>query len=846
MTIRHGFPLAAALLTLPLAAPAPADPATRPAADRATVLVLDASGSMWAQLPEGRARIEVAREVLTSYLGTRNPEAPLGVIAYGHNRKGDCSDIEVIAPVGPQDARALGARLQGLMPRGKTPLAGALQMAAAQIPPTAEEADLVLITDGLETCDADPCAVAARLAAEGIPVRAHVVGFGLTEGEIRQIACVAEQTGGLVLSTQSGAELAEALIRTTAAPAAPPPRASLDTPASAPARDTITVRWQLDGAPPAAQPDRLWWRQAGRPDDRGDLAAEIDPAATEARIPTPAQPGSWRLAYTRWPEGGSDYVVLADADIAIEAAEFSVMGPPGVMAGDLFHVDWAGTVQGEDRLVVMPEGADRTNTPISAAAISGDHGTAELSAPITEGRYELRRHVNGPEGISTAASYAFEVIAPEISFETPAEVPPGQPFEFLYRGPTGGDGWIDITDPGNTEVYGSGYLRGGYDYFSALPNERGARRGRLMAPDTPGRYALRVVLSVEDRKPVFWQEFEVVAGAQPAAPPPVPADAPAAPPAYDGDHDPTHGPDETLPAEDIGFRCDQPLQCVFEDPATGLMTIVPAGWFTDFPTRMAATAGGPQDGSGPIRLTFYGPQEIPDTIVLNPHQWLEAHGPCRGVQPGRLCRFEPGSPALEPAWELIRRSIRDTRPRNAPSPAEALAGAMQQLAAEDPAAAAAMGALLGAAQTAEPGQAPDPGALLGAMFGAASGQQAGAEPPVLASCPPDAPCLFSQDAPSVSGLMPAGWSASLAAAGPEGRPALWFIAPGGAGRLGLNQPGGTACLASAMGPLCAFAPGSAPEDAGLIAQWLGPAHQRGTPLAPRDIEMMKTLMEIRR
>lgn len=104
-----------------------------------------------------------------------------------------------------QDGAALGQRLRALMPRGKTPLADALRRAAAEIPATAEEADIVLVTDGLETCGGDPCAVAAELAAEGVPIRAHVVGFGLTAGEVRQIACVAENTGGLVLAPQSGA-----------------------------------------------------------------------------------------------------------------------------------------------------------------------------------------------------------------------------------------------------------------------------------------------------------------------------------------------------------------------------------------------------------------------------------------------------------------------------------------------------------------------------------------------------------------------------------------------------------------------------------------------------------------
>jgi Ca-activated chloride channel family protein len=56
-----------------------------------------------------------------------------------------------------------------------TPPTDILAIARDQVPPTAEAADIILVTDGLETCGDDPCAPAASLAAEGIDIRAHVV-----------------------------------------------------------------------------------------------------------------------------------------------------------------------------------------------------------------------------------------------------------------------------------------------------------------------------------------------------------------------------------------------------------------------------------------------------------------------------------------------------------------------------------------------------------------------------------------------------------------------------------------------------------------------------------------------
>lgn len=881
------------------------------AQDRSTLLVLDESGSMWAELPEGRTRIEVARDVLTDFLTTRDATQPLGVLAYGHNRRGDCADIETLAPVGVQDGAALAGRLNALVPKGKTPLADALRRAASEVPLTAEEADIVLVTDGLETCGGDPCAVAAGLAAEGIKLRAHVVGFGLTEGEISQIACIAEATGGMVLATHSGAELADALKRTTQA-AAPPP-VILNAPAEVPARGTVSVTWALpEGIAPASGPtDRITWAPATTPDVRGDVAGNVDPATGAADLPAPAQPGDWVLVYSRWFEGRSDFEALARTPVRVTEAAFALAGPQQAMAGDVAYVDWSGAVRPGDQLVILEAETTRTNSALSSTDLEGTSGTVALSVPVTPGAYEFRLQVRGPDGTVVVARAPLEVIAPVIAIEMPAVVPPGQDFPVAYRGPSGGDTWLDITDPGNAEVWGNGYVRGGWEYVRDLPESAGMRRGQLRAPAEPGDYALRVVLSTNDRVAVHWQPLRVAAGAEAAAAPVGPvvnemgyelnidrpgldiastlldtpdpalcqalcsetpnckawtfvqpgvqntgavcwtkfdvpgaresdccisgvmgaagatppseptatgATAPAPELAPAGDTDPTHGPDDFLVAEDVGYRCEDALQCVIEDPATGLIFILPGGWYTDIPTREAVTAGG---APGLPRVSFFSPMEVPDTIVLNPHQWVQMNGPCQDVQAGQLCRFEPGSPMLETGWEMIRRSIRDTTPRPSASPAEAMANAIQQLAQDDPAAAAAMGALMGAAQDAQQGQVPDIGAMLGAALGAAMEEATATDATPFATCPAETACLTEQSAPALTALLPAGWSVSAATATPDGRVAAWFTHRDPAGndkRLGLNQPGGEGCQDTALGPLCEHTPYISTDEAGLIAR----------------------------
>jgi Ca-activated chloride channel family protein len=188
-------------------------------ADKA-IIVMDASGSMWGQI-DGKTKIEIARETLAGVLPSIPDDMELGLIAYGHREKGVCTDIEQIVAPATGTRGAIAEAVNGLNPKGKTPLTAAVRQAAEALKFTEEKATVILVTDGIETCEADPCAVASELEKLGVDFTAHVVGFGLSEEEGRQVSCLAENTGGLYLQAEDAAELTEALTKTVAA--APPP-----------------------------------------------------------------------------------------------------------------------------------------------------------------------------------------------------------------------------------------------------------------------------------------------------------------------------------------------------------------------------------------------------------------------------------------------------------------------------------------------------------------------------------------------------------------------------------------------------------------------------------------------
>jgi len=203
------------------------------------IIILDASGSMWAQI-DGKPKLEIARESLRTVLQSVPADDEIGFMAYGHREKGSCEDIQLIVPPQAGSASAITDAADSLKFLGKTPLTAAVKQAAEALKYTEDKATVVLITDGLETCGGDPCALGKELEASGVDFTADVVGFGLTADEGKQIACLAENTGGKYIQASDEKALQEALVETVAAPA----------PAPAPAPSARELIWT--GAPAAS------------------------------------------------------------------------------------------------------------------------------------------------------------------------------------------------------------------------------------------------------------------------------------------------------------------------------------------------------------------------------------------------------------------------------------------------------------------------------------------------------------------------------------------------------------------------------------------------------------------
>jgi len=154
------------------------------------LFLLDASGSMNAKW-EGQKMFNVARQLLTDIvdsvqIATDNVE--FGLRMYGHQsprKEKDCQDTKLEVPFGSENAEAINRAMKSADPQGWTPIAYSLFQAAKDFPEKSSRVKnaLILITDGLETCDGDLCAAGRLLRKKRVTLKPFIIGMGLGDQE---------------------------------------------------------------------------------------------------------------------------------------------------------------------------------------------------------------------------------------------------------------------------------------------------------------------------------------------------------------------------------------------------------------------------------------------------------------------------------------------------------------------------------------------------------------------------------------------------------------------------------------------------------------------------------------
>jgi len=144
-----------------------------------------------------QTRIEAAKELLAQTVDSLNgtPNLEIALRVYGHQSPitatyQDCNDTKLEVPFGPDNFNKIKYRIKSIQAKGTTPIARSLEAAADDFPDMTSRNVIILITDGLEACDNDPCVIAKKLKDKGVKVTPFVIGLGLDISYLEKFNCI--------------------------------------------------------------------------------------------------------------------------------------------------------------------------------------------------------------------------------------------------------------------------------------------------------------------------------------------------------------------------------------------------------------------------------------------------------------------------------------------------------------------------------------------------------------------------------------------------------------------------------------------------------------------------------
>ena len=160
------------------------------------LFVFDASYSMFGQWESGM-KMDIAKKLLIEFVDSLKSidHLQLAFRAYGHqvplHPQRSCTDTKLEVPFGNNNTLAIKNKLKSIVPRGTTPIAYTLEQCANDFPDCQNCRNIViLITDGIEECEGDPCAVSLALQKKGIILKPFVIGIGLDTKFADSFQCI--------------------------------------------------------------------------------------------------------------------------------------------------------------------------------------------------------------------------------------------------------------------------------------------------------------------------------------------------------------------------------------------------------------------------------------------------------------------------------------------------------------------------------------------------------------------------------------------------------------------------------------------------------------------------------
>lgn len=450
-----------------------------------TVLVMDGSGSMWGQI-DGVAKITIAQEVVGNLLSDFPSEQGLGLTVYGHRERGECTDIETVVAPAPGTAGQIANAVNAIKPLGKTPMADAVIAAAQALRYTEEKATVILVSDGVETCNPDPCAAARLLEEAGIDFTAHVIGFdvGSDAEALAQMQCIAEETGGQFLTADTADQLTAALTQIAAAAPEPEPE---------PALVPTTLTAVIEGSETLVSGPVLWELTS----NTDTVLNDTEGNPLELELPE----GSYTLvAYSTALEMEMTRQFVAIGDAASVQVAFPepqetarVLAPATAVAGSTIQVGWDGPNYEDDYIGIGAADADGANMWRNWAYTTSGN-PVELVVPPVEGPHVIRYFKR--DGREALGETQIMVTPAAATLSTVPEAPAGSEITVDWTGPNYKEDYIGIGKVGAD----------GANQWENWTYVASGSSVKLTVPAEPGDYEITYFMR-QDRTPLTTVAF---------------------------------------------------------------------------------------------------------------------------------------------------------------------------------------------------------------------------------------------------------------------------------------------------------------------------------------------------
>ena len=190
------------------------------------MIILDASESM-SEVLNGQSKMQMAKQVVYQTLQQLPPNVNVGLRVYGHRiaakrgfmgiiipSQADCTMTQTLVPIGNNTRQAIANQLTAIQPTGMTLMSYSIQQAVSNdFIGKPGKKTIVLVSDGRETCAANPCDVALAMVRSGVKVTVNTIGLGLNDPVAQdQLKCVALSTKGKFYEANTSAQLAKGLM----------------------------------------------------------------------------------------------------------------------------------------------------------------------------------------------------------------------------------------------------------------------------------------------------------------------------------------------------------------------------------------------------------------------------------------------------------------------------------------------------------------------------------------------------------------------------------------------------------------------------------------------------------